>query len=64
MPLSHTQNSWYNFLFPPRKKVWEEAVICPIKVQSEDKKMTWNIGLFPFGMIAIFQNVIALQFWE
>ena len=35
-----------------------------IKIQSENMKMTWNISLFPFGMIAIFQNVMALQLLE
>ena len=35
-----------------------------IKIQSENMKMTWNISLFPFGMIAIFLNVMALQFWK
>ena len=39
-------------------------MICSIKIQSENVKMTWNISLFPFGMIAIFVNVMALQFWK
>ena len=38
-------------------------MICSsIKIQSENMKMTWNISLFPFGMIAIFLNVMTLQF--
>ena len=53
---------FFENLFPPRQKGWEEAMICSIKIQSKNMKMTWNIGLFPFGMIAIFLNVIALQF--
>ena len=64
MPQSSTQNSWLNFLkicFPKTEGV-EEAMICCIKIQSENMKMTWNISLFPFGMIAIFLNVMALQF--
>ena len=40
----------------------EKAMICFVKIQSENMKMTWNISLFPFGMIAIFLNVMALQF--
>ena len=39
-------------------------MICSVKIQSETMKMTWNISLFPFGMIAIFLNVMALQFWK
>ena len=40
----------------------EEAMICSIKIPSENMNMTWNISLFPFGMVAIFPNVMALQF--
>ena len=39
----------------------EEGMILSIKIQSENMKMTWNISLFPFGMIAIFLNVMTLQ---
>ena len=35
-------------------------MICAIKIQSENMKMTWNISLFQFRMIAIFLNVISL----
>ena len=38
----------------------EEAMICSVKIESENMKMTLNISLFPFGMIAIFLNVMAL----
>ena len=45
------------------KTEWvEEAIICPVKIQSENMTMTCIITLFPFGMIAIFLNVMALQF--
>ena len=47
-------------LFPPRQKWWEEAMICSIKIQPENMKMTWNISLFPFDAIGIFLNVITL----
>ena len=40
----------------------EKTMICSVKIQSENIKMTWNISLFPFGMIAIFLNVMTLQF--
>ena len=40
----------------------KEATNDSIKIQSENIKMTWNIPLFPFGMIAIFLHVMALQF--
>ena len=39
----------------------EEAMIYSVKIQSENMKMTWSISLFPFGMIAISLNVMALQ---
>ena len=47
-------------LFSPKRKSWEEAIICSIKTQTENMKMAWTISLFPFGMIAIFLNVISL----
>ena len=47
-------------LFPPRQEGWEEAMVSSIKTQSEKMKMTWNISLFPFGMIAFFLNGMTL----
>ena len=38
----------------------EKTMICSIKIQSENIKMTWSISLFPFGTISIFLNVMAL----
>ena len=35
-------------------------MICSIKIESENMKMAWNISLFPFGMIAVFLDVMAL----
>ena len=32
-----------------------------VKLQSENMKMTLNISLFPFGMIAIFLNLMTLK---
>ena len=60
VPNSKLVVEFFENLFPPRQKGWEEAMICTIKIQSENMKMTWNISLFPFGMIAIFLNVMAL----
>ena len=60
VPNSKLVVEFFENLFPPRQKGWEEAMICSIKIQSENMKMTWNISLFPYGMIAIFLNVMAL----
>ena len=46
----------------PKIEGVEEAMICSVKIKSENMKMTWNISLFPFDMNAIFLNVMALQF--
>ena len=61
VPHSKLQVEFFENLFPPRQKGLEEAMICSVKIQSENMKMTWNISLFPFGMIAIFLNVMTLQ---
>ena len=34
----------------------EEVMICSIKIQSENKKMTWTISLFTFCMISNFSK--------
>ena len=34
------------------------------KIQSENIKMTLNISLFPFDMIAVFLNVMTLQLFK
>ena len=60
MPQPPTQNSWLNFLkncFSQTEGVEGSFV----KIQSENMKITSNISLFPFGMIAIFLNVMNLQ---
>ena len=53
-PVSHSKVlvEFFENLLPPRQKDWEKAMICSIKIQSENMKMTWNITLFLFGMIA------------
>ena len=45
----------------PKTEGVKEAIICSAKIQSENIKLTGNISLFPFGMIANFLKVIALQ---
>ena len=61
-PVSHSKLlvTFFENLFPPRQKGWEEAMICSVKIQSENMEMTWNISSFPLGMIAIFLIVMAL----
>ena len=60
VPHSKLMVDFFENLFTPRQKWWEEAMIYSIKIQSENMKMTWNISLFPFDAIGIFLNVIAL----
>ena len=48
---------FFENLFPPRQGVGGSSV----EIQSKNMKMTSNISLFPFGMIAIFLNVMTLQ---
>ena len=61
VPHSKLLVKFFENLFPLRQKGLEEAIICSVKVQSESMKMTSNISLFPFGMIAIFLKVMTLQ---
>ena len=42
--------------FPQNQKEVEETMICFIKIQSENMKMTWNIRFFIFCMICNFLN--------
>ena len=62
VPQSKLLVEFFENLFPPRGKRLEEAMICSVKIQSENMKTTFNISLFPFGMIAIFLIVMNLQF--
>ena len=60
-----TQNSRQNNLkirFPQQQKGVEKTMICFIKIQSENRKVAWNIRLFIFCMIFNFLNVMAWQF--
>ena len=60
-PLKTLDRIFWKSVFPKTEGV-EEAMICSMKIESENMKMTWNISLFLLGMIAIFLNVMALQF--
>ena len=51
VPHSKLPVEFFENLFPPRQKGLEEDMICSIKIQSENMKMTSNISLFPFGRI-------------
>ena len=61
-PHSKLLAEFFKNLFPPRQKRLEEAMICSVKIQSQNMKMTSNMSLFPLGMIAIFLNVMTLQY--
>ena len=51
-PISHSKLlvEFFENLFPRRQKELEEAMICSVKIQSENMKMTLNISLFQFGV--------------
>ena len=40
----------------PKAKGVEESMICSIKIQSENMKMTWNINLLIFCIICNFSK--------
>ena len=54
-PVPHSKLQVEVFVSPKTERV-EEAMICSIKIQSENIKMTWNISLFLFGVIANFSK--------
>ena len=54
-PLPHSK-LLVEFFVSLKTEAVGEAMICSIKIQSENMKKTWNISLFPFCMIAIFLN--------
>ena len=68
LPHSKLQVQFFENPFPPRakNKGVEEAMICFIKIQSENMKMIWNISLFIIYVVSfiIFVNVMALLFCE
>ena len=40
--------------FPQQQKGVEKTMICLLKIQSENMKMTWNIKFFIFCMLSNF----------
>ena len=58
VPHSKLQVQFFENLFPlwAKNKKVEETMICFIKIQSENMKMTWNISLFIFCMIYNFSK--------
>ena len=52
----------FKIYFPQQQKGVEKTMICLIKIQSENMKMTWSIKFFIFCMLSNFLNVMALQF--
>ena len=68
LPHSKLQVQFFENPFPPKakNKGAEEAMICFIKIQSENMKMIWNISLFIIYVVSfiIFVNVMALLFCE
>ena len=57
-PVSHLklQVEFFVNLFLPKTEGVDVAMICSIKIQSENMKMTWNISLFTFCMICNFSK--------
>ena len=49
MPPFPNQNLWQNFLktgfFQQQKRV-DKSIICFIKIQSENMKLTWNMVIY------------------
>ena len=62
VPHSKLQVQFFENLFPPRtkNKAVEETMICFIKIQSENVKMTWNFTSFIFCMIYSFSKCDGL----
>ena len=56
VPHSKLQAGFFENLFYPKTKGVEKTMICCIKIQSENMKMTWNIRLFIFCMIYNFSK--------
>ena len=58
-PLKTPGRIFWKFIFPKTKGV-EKIMICFIKIQSENLKMTWNISFFIFCMICKFSKCDGL----
>ena len=49
LPLKSPGKNFWKSISPKTEGV-EEAMICFIKTQSQNMKMTWNTSIFPFGL--------------
>ena len=56
IPHSKLQAEYFENLFPSQQKRVDKTMICFIKIQSENMKMTWKIRLFIFGMVCNFSK--------
>ena len=56
VPHSKLQAEFFKNLFPPTAETGGENSDLPIKIQSENMKMTWSIRLFIVCMICNFSN--------
>ena len=57
-PVPHSKFlvEFFKNLFPPKTEGVDEAMICSIKIQSKNMKMTWNISLSTFCMVFNFSK--------
>ena len=55
-PSSPLRQKFLKFCFPQQPKGVEKTMICFIKIQSENIKITWNIRLFIFCIICNFSK--------
>ena len=63
VPHSKLLLEFFGNMCPPAKIEGDEGsydLLCQNLIRKYE--VTWNISLFPFGMIAVFLNVMALQF--
>ena len=56
IPHSKLQAEYFENLFPSQQKRVDKTMICFIRIQSENMKMTWKIRLFIFGMVCNFSK--------
>ena len=63
LPLKTPGRIFWKYVSPKTEGV-EKAMICSIKIQSENMKMTWNISLFTFCMICNFSKCDGFTVFE
>ena len=56
IPHSKLKTEFFENQFFPKQKEVEKTMICFIKIQSENIKMTWKASLFIFCMICNFSK--------